>query len=510
MDHTEEPIAENTPETQTTATISENANATIPTTDQATFMERVVDDARATGRTASLMMAIRNLESRQANQGRQLDAVWLAIGRNTEEQCEWLAAQHEAGRDDPVTLTARKLLSVKESQTQARAHITERDKEVNAARDQMTLEEEKHAEIIKRFEQAYRAKQEDLKNRQDLVTKARAEIATIQGNLKKLHARIEKAYQSDIAEEPIEQLTAQKLELETSLAEPTARFEIANEKRVAAKSIVDARNAELKTARANWRNLRATLTSDIKAAQTAQERAVEQLKQVETNLTHIRVEHGKALFECNELPDSCVELADQARKILQIIGEIKAERHRKRKALRREKGGARRFVILACVILAAFILGLIFGYAIPKQRAFEPQRIIPATKDDNFSEVRFLLDSGADVNLRDSDGRAPLHWAANRGGIGLVKLLLEHGADVNARDNDKLTPLHAAARKDRREAAKLLIKRGADVNAKNKAGKTPLATAKELNFTQFAELLQPHEKPTKSPIINNQSSIINH
>lgn len=505
MDHTKEPVTENTPATPATATISESANATMPNADQATFMERVVDDARATGRTASLIMTIRNLESRSANQHRQLDAVWLAIGRNAEEQCEWLAAQHEAGRDDPATLTARKLLAIKEAQTQARAHITERDQEVNAARDHLALEEEKHAEIIKRLEQAYRVKQEELKNRQDNVTKARAEIAAIQGNLKKLQVRIEKGYQSDTDEEPIEQLTAQKLELETSLAEPTARLEIANEKRVIAKRVVDSRNAELKTAKTNWRNLRAALTGDIKTAQTAQERAVAQLKQIETDLTRTRVAHGKALFECNELPESCAELAGQARKGLQLIGEINAECGRKRKALRREKGGAKRFVILACIVLADFILGIIIGYAMPKPRFLEPQHIIPATKDDNFSEVRFLLDSGANANLRDRDGRTPLHWAANRGGIGLVKLLLDSGADVNARDNDKLTPLHAAARKDRREAAKLLLERGADLNAKDKSGKTPQATATELNFTEFAELLQQHEKTTTSKTSDNQS-----
>ena len=496
MDKTEEPVTENMPETQATATIPESENAAIPQADQATFMERVVDDARATGRTASLIMAIRNLESRSTGQHRQLDAVWLAIGRNAEEQCEWLSAQHEAGREDLATLTARKLLSIKEAQTQARTDITARDKEVDTARELLAMEEEKHTVIIKRLEQAYRVKQEELKNRQDNVTKARAEIATIQGNLKKLHARIEKAYQSDTEEEPIEKLTAQKLELEASLAEPTAHLEIANEKRVAAKSVVDARNTELKTAKATWRNLRATLTGDIKTAQTAQERAVAQLKKIETDLTQTRVAHGKALFECNELPESCAELADQARKILQIIGEIDAECSRKRKALRREKGGARRFVILACVVLAAFILGIIIGYAMPKPRSLPPQRIIPATKDGNFSEVRFLLENGADANLRDSDGRTALHWAANRGGIGLVKLLLKNGANVNARDNYKLTPLHAAARKDRREAAKLLLEHGAELNAKDKAGKTPLATAKELDFIEFAKLLQPPEETT--------------
>jgi len=43
-----------------------------------TFMERVVDDALATGRTATLMMAIHSLENRRAEQTKQLDSVYLA------------------------------------------------------------------------------------------------------------------------------------------------------------------------------------------------------------------------------------------------------------------------------------------------------------------------------------------------------------------------------------------------------------------------------------------------
>ena len=503
MDDTEKLAPEDMQATEPAPATPPSAGTVAPTLDETTFMERVVDDARATGRTASLIMALRNLEARRANQTQQLEAVYLAIGRNAEDQCEWLVAQHEAGRDDPVTLTGRELLSVKEAQTQARAHIIERDKDVSAAQERLAQEEKKHTTIIVHLEDAYHTRQEDLKKRQDNVTAARSDIAGIENNIKKLCTRIEKARQADVADEPVEQLTAQRIKLEAGLAEPTARLEVANEQRAAAKRTVDDKNAELKAARANWRSIRSRLMDDVKTAQAAQARSVAQLRKTEADLARARTRHGEALFQAGDLPESCAELADQARKALQFIASMDAEYARKRKVLRRVKGGARRFVVLACVVFAIFVLGLILGYAIPRSSTLDHTRLITAAKADNLSEVKSLLDQGISADGVDADGRTALHWAANRGGVGLVKLLLTRGANVNARDNNGLTPLHAAACKDRREAAKLLLERGADIKALDKSGKTPLDQARERKFTQFVELLQEHpdkkETPTPAP-----------
>jgi ankyrin repeat protein len=92
----------------------------------------------------------------------------------------------------------------------------------------------------------------------------------------------------------------------------------------------------------------------------------------------------------------------------------------------------------------------------------------------DFLRVRQLLQRGADVNVRDDDGRTPLFSAVLAGSVGLAGLLLESGADVNARDQDGWTALHFAAQEHETEIASILIARGADVNAQDQDGASVL------------------------------------
>ena len=93
--------------------------------------------------------------------------------------------------------------------------------------------------------------------------------------------------------------------------------------------------------------------------------------------------------------------------------------------------------------------------------------------DSFFDAVRFLLEHGADVHALDNDHATPLHVVSESGGSKAARLLLQHGAVVDAQDNDDSTPLHVASQHCNPEVARLLLEGGANIHVRNKANLTP-------------------------------------
>ncbi len=58
--------------------------------------------------------------------------------------------------------------------------------------------------------------------------------------------------------------------------------------------------------------------------------------------------------------------------------------------------------------------------------------------------AQFLVDNGADVDMKDSMGRTALMIASNNGYLEIVKILVEKGADMNAKDDEGKTALKHA------------------------------------------------------------------
>ena len=117
--------------------------------------------------------------------------------------------------------------------------------------------------------------------------------------------------------------------------------------------------------------------------------------------------------------------------------------------------------------------------------------------EEYYRIFRYLLDAGANPDLRDHRGRTPLHMAAYAGNFLIVSYLIDSlGADVNARDHGGNTPLHEAVRGAKPiggvvgtgegevetegeqvrydlRIVELLLQRGADPTLRNREGRTP-------------------------------------
>ena len=104
--------------------------------------------------------------------------------------------------------------------------------------------------------------------------------------------------------------------------------------------------------------------------------------------------------------------------------------------------------------------------------------------------TKFLLQSNADVNVKNRMGETPLHQAVSCKNLKIVKLLLKYKADINAQQNDGETPLHVAVLKGDNKIVSMLLDNGANPNIVNSVyGKTPVHYAIESDNPKILEAI---------------------
>jgi len=116
--------------------------------------------------------------------------------------------------------------------------------------------------------------------------------------------------------------------------------------------------------------------------------------------------------------------------------------------------------------------------------------------------ARFLLDKGADVQLKDKEGLEALGFAVFIGDPDLVNRIIDRGGDVNNQDNPfGWSPLHVAARFCHPEAAGALFGKGARPDLRDAEGNTPLMAAAVGNCESCLKLLA-----EKGADVNNKNA----
>ena len=95
--------------------------------------------------------------------------------------------------------------------------------------------------------------------------------------------------------------------------------------------------------------------------------------------------------------------------------------------------------------------------------------IAAAMNNGDEGVFKALIDAGADVKMKTSDGRTALNTAITNPSRNpkILDVLISAGSDVNTRDNESFTPLMVAAMPpfDNSRVIKTLINAGADVEA---------------------------------------------
>jgi ankyrin repeat protein len=119
------------------------------------------------------------------------------------------------------------------------------------------------------------------------------------------------------------------------------------------------------------------------------------------------------------------------------------------------------------------------------------QKRPPPTLADTFADMRLAtvkarLNSGADPNEQDSQGRSMLHAAVFYGKLDIVRYLLEHKATLDIRTPTGITPLAVAVWRDDIKIAEFLIRQGADVNVRSsRDGRSILDVSKSDAMTKL-------------------------
>lgn len=86
--------------------------------------------------------------------------------------------------------------------------------------------------------------------------------------------------------------------------------------------------------------------------------------------------------------------------------------------------------------------------------------------------IRFLLQRGADPNIRNKKGLSPLQLATAMGFTDGVEALIKGGANVNVGDQTGETPLIAAVHQRNTDLARMLLAQGADPEHTDNSGRS--------------------------------------
>jgi len=91
-----------------------------------------------------------------------------------------------------------------------------------------------------------------------------------------------------------------------------------------------------------------------------------------------------------------------------------------------------------------------------------PAESLPqAAAAGDIEKIKSLISGGADVNAKDDNGNAPLHYAVILTNNDVIELLIASGADVNIKDDQGRTALWWAKEQENAEITELLLKHGA-------------------------------------------------
>ncbi len=158
----------------------------------------------------------------------------------------------------------------------------------------------------------------------------------------------------------------------------------------------------------------------------------------------------------------------------------------------------------------ALLLAPLLAAPTTAQFQSESYKFLQAVRDSKNDDVINTLNKPGTtvVNTRDrTTGEAALHITVRRGDVPYTTFLLQKGADANIRDGKGNTPMIVAVQSGHGELIPLLVLGRANPNLANGSGETPLILAVQNRDTAAVrELLTAHADPDQRDTIAGLSA----
>ncbi|KAM6442891.1 fibronectin type 3 and ankyrin repeat domains protein 1 [Liasis olivaceus] len=131
-----------------------------------------------------------------------------------------------------------------------------------------------------------------------------------------------------------------------------------------------------------------------------------------------------------------------------------------------------------------------------------------ATDGGHCNVIEWMIQDGCEVDPKDSglEWTPLLRLCALTGKTDVATLLINAGANVNIKDKDGKTPLMVAALNNQEDLVSLLLERGADPDIKNEFGKGALEMARGLNRQSVVSIIEEKKKQLSSTSVDLAAS----
>ena len=117
------------------------------------------------------------------------------------------------------------------------------------------------------------------------------------------------------------------------------------------------------------------------------------------------------------------------------------------------------------------------------------------TQRRDITWLQYLVQKGADVNMRDERGTTPLQLATSLGWTDGVEFLVSRKANLDESDDAGETPLISAVHRKNARLMRVLLEGGADPDRADNSGRSARDYAKLAGNEALLTAIETHEKP---------------